>query len=370
MGGGGRGLSTGQVSLSRTSIHRMLVQQGDKQSRKNKHFSFDLPLPKVEEATTTVPKRGSKKKTPKHSARLRNLNKVYLDKITDILSTGELATQLYGRGLELSEICLKSDMNGINVYWMSSGNPELDKHTGALLQRHASIVRQELSNQRVVGHSPHITFVMDDRHVKLQEVEKLLTIADYGEDFEPTNPAHPLKAAPPTLTTPLDSSIKATIEGLEGQNGQLKEDPPDPFEEALRIAASEGVTEATVELPSDLPTMRDDVLGVNTNKMYNMIQQSIKRAKAQHRQSEVGLLGAAQDYTPKEDVSPVSTNRKKVIQQWASRYKQMQKKELRSQKNKDAAMLNYPGDYHSQDLQEQEEVEVEWIEDDYEEEFE
>ena len=43
-------------------------------------------------------------KIPKSSSRLRNLNKVFLDNITDILSTGEIATQLYGRGLELSQV--------------------------------------------------------------------------------------------------------------------------------------------------------------------------------------------------------------------------------------------------------------------------
>ncbi|XP_045128533.1 putative ribosome-binding factor A, mitochondrial isoform X2 [Portunus trituberculatus] len=263
---GRRGLSTGQVILSRSAIYKMLVKDSNK--RKKKHVGFDLP--RVAETPTVVTESGSKApKIPKYSSRLRNLNKVFLDNITDILSTGELASQLYGRGLELSQVSIHPNLQGINVYWVTTGNPEKDQETQELLNFHAKAVRHKLSNLRIIGHSPPIYFLRDDRQYKLQEVERLLAIADFGEDFEPTNPAHHLKADVPTLPVLLDTELKDAIKNLEGEDSQ-KEGLPDPFKEALRIAISqpsqgEDISDNTFVLPSDLPTMRGDVLGVNAN---------------------------------------------------------------------------------------------------------
>ncbi|KAG0722935.1 putative ribosome-binding factor A, mitochondrial [Chionoecetes opilio] len=364
MGGGRRGFSTGQATLSRIAVRRMLLQEGVNPRKK---YQMNFGLPRVDDAAAfKVEGDKKRKKMPKHSSRLRNLNKVYLDKITDILSTGELASELYGYGLEVSEICVQPDMQSINVYWMTTGSSEKDDELAELLHSHAKTVRQELSNLRVIGYSPPLTFVRDDRHHKLMEVERLLTIADYGEDFEPTDPAHRLKASLPTLAMPLNTRIKATIEGLEGQGGQeTKEVPLDPFEEALRIAASEPCTEddATVVLPDNLPAIRHDVLGVNTSKIYNTVQLSMKRARAEHRrQAEAGSVDSLQDHHLQQTMNANSVNRKRDIQQWASQYKQMQKKEARK-KNMEATLLSYPGNLNTQDSQDSEEVEVEWVED-------
>ncbi|KAK8406352.1 hypothetical protein O3P69_007215 [Scylla paramamosain] len=373
MGGvscGRRGLTTGQTTLSRSAVYRMLVKESNK--RKKKHMNFGMP--RMGETATVVTERWNKMpKVPKYSSRLRNLNKVFLDKITDILSTGELASQLYGRGLELSEVCIHPNLHGINVYWVTTGNPEKDQQTQEFLNCHAKAVRHELSNLRIIGHSPPITFLRDDRHHKLQEVERLLAIADFGEDFEPTSPAHHRKGDFPSLALLLDTRIKDAIKDLEGEDGQ-KEDPPDPFEEALRIATSQppqgvDINDATFVLPSDLPTMKGDVLGVNAIKLYNMIHQSMKRARAEHRrEAEIGSQGNLLDHHPQESMSLVSNSGKQAIQKWASQYRQMQKETRK--KNKEAALLSYPGDLSYQDLPEQD-MEVEWVEEeDYTDQFE
>lgn len=323
-------------------------------------------VPRVAETATVVTERGNKTpKVPRYSSRLRNLNKVFLDKITDILSTGELASQLYGRGLELSEVCIHPNLQGINVYWVTSGNPEKDQQTQELLNCHAKAVRHKLSNLHIIGHSPPITFLRDDRHHKLREVERLLAIADFGEEFEPTSLAYHLKADLPSLAVVLDTRIKDAIKDLEGEDGR-KENSPDPFEEAVRSATSQpsqgkDISDTTFVLPSDLPTMRGDVLGVNATKLHNMIHQSMKRARAEHRrEDETGFQTSLLDHHPEDFQSHISNNGKLAIKKWASQYRQMQKKETRK-KNKEAALLNYPGDISYQNLQDQD-MEVEWVE--------
>lgn len=56
----------------------------------------------------------------------------------------------------------------------------------------------------------------DERYHKLLEVERLLATAEYGDDFEPTDPSHHLRASViTTSTTPLHPTLKVT--GREGE---------------------------------------------------------------------------------------------------------------------------------------------------------
>ena len=57
----------------------------------------------------------------------------------------------------------------------------------------------------------------------------------------------------------------------------MKANPPDPFEEALKIATTnppqgEGISDDTCVLPADLPVLKGDVLGVNTTRIYTMVR--------------------------------------------------------------------------------------------------
>lgn len=47
---------------------------------------------------------------------------------------------------------------GINVYWISK-EPQLDDSVSKVLQENAPLLRHELSQLRVLGHVPRITFV-------------------------------------------------------------------------------------------------------------------------------------------------------------------------------------------------------------------
>ena len=95
----------------------------------------------------------------------------------------------------------------------------------------------------------------------------------------------------------------------------------------------------------------------------------MKRARAEHRrQHETSSPTNPLDYHPQESISPFSNNRKLEIKQWAGQYRQMQRKEARK-KNKEDALLLYPGSFHTEDLHE-EEIAVEWEEnEDYHDEF-
>lgn len=81
-------------------------------------------------------------------------------------------------------------------------------------------------------------------------------------------------------------------------------------------------------------------------------------------------MGAGQD--PGTPCSPSdqlysSANKTQDIHQWASRYKEMQRKNARS-KNKEMAMLSAPSIWQGNDEEEAEEMELFWEEEEIEEE--
>ncbi|KAG7163154.1 uncharacterized protein LOC121873298 [Homarus americanus] len=285
----------------------------------------------------------------KSTHRLRVLNKVFLDKITDIMATGEVSAQLSGLDLEISEVRVLPNLLGINVHWICSG-ANTDNHIEAVLQRNAKPIRHELSQQRVIGHVPPITFVKDHRFYKLQEVEQRLSTADFGEDFEPTDPTHKFKSSL-ALNMTLNSNLKEAIKILEDKN-------KDPCVDALKnsMCALPLSDESAINiLPHDLPPMRDDVLGVNTQNIYRKVHQGIIKGQANHRKNtqEQGVLNTTS-----------VLSRTQEIRQWASKYNLLRKKESRI-KNKVANLLRAPPRY----IENVEEEEYINEEDDYFEEF-
>ncbi|XP_037778617.1 uncharacterized protein LOC119575192 [Penaeus monodon] len=216
--------------------------------------------------------------------RLQILNKVFLEKISDIMATGEVSSQLSGHGVEITKVQVLPNVLGINVYWISK-EPHLDDIVSKVLQENAPRLRHELSQLRVLGHVPRITFVRDEKFYKVAEVEKRLSLADFGEGFEPTDATHYIKSSL-TVTTLLNENLKDAIAKME-----------------MEAEGSEGAAcdnSQAEELPPDLPKMRSDVFSVDTDKIYAMVRQGMVRAEAAHRKTQ-NQESRSLDYTKAED---------------------------------------------------------------------
>ena len=150
--------------------------------------------------------------------------------------------------------------SGINVYWICNGTPN-DDIIESTLTSHAHQLRHELSQLRVLGHVPPICFVKDQRYFKMAEVERRLAIADYGEDFVPTDATHDQKVA--AFKQQLSGNVNAKIDELF----KLDAITTQSNEAEVEIA-----DENYEELPDlGLPPMRHDILGVDTLKIYDMV---------------------------------------------------------------------------------------------------
>ncbi|XP_014361926.2 putative ribosome-binding factor A, mitochondrial isoform X1 [Papilio machaon] len=154
--------------------------------------------------------------------RVAVLNKVFMKYITDIMSTGTVAINIVGKGIEISKVRVTPDFLTVNVFWVCKGD-STDEETESLLNTIAGALRHELSTLRVMGEVPYIVFVKDKQEAQIADLDRRLTVADFGEDYTPTDVGHMLKTEF-TLNTKLSPEMKAKIAQLEAEL-PVTEDP-------------------------------------------------------------------------------------------------------------------------------------------------
>ncbi|CAH1640200.1 unnamed protein product [Spodoptera littoralis] len=169
---------------------------------------FENTLPTVKSLTLQKHEPGKR-----GMRRTSMLNKMFMKHITDMMSTGTTALDVVGRGIEISRVNITPDMNTVNVFWVCKGNAS-DAETEKILNRVAGGLRRELSTLRVMGEVPYIVFVKDKQEAHLVDLDRRLAMADYGEDYVPTDLGQLLKSEF-TLNTKLSPEVKAKIKQLE-----------------------------------------------------------------------------------------------------------------------------------------------------------
>lgn len=124
------------------------------------------------------------------SRRVVVLNKLFMKYVTDIMATGEVSQIVLGRGIEITRVRMSLDFQLLSVYWMGNDSKVSDEHIEDVLKRTAGLLRHELSQLRLMGEVPRITFIKDKQYAELSELDRRLAIADYGDDHEPGQLAH------------------------------------------------------------------------------------------------------------------------------------------------------------------------------------
>ncbi|XP_035900479.1 putative ribosome-binding factor A, mitochondrial [Anopheles stephensi] len=113
--------------------------------------------------------------------RIAVLNKLFMKNITDLMATGSFASDLYGYGIQISRVRVAPDFREASIYWFST-NLNKDVKIDGILRPLSSRLRHELSQLRLMGEVPQLTFVQDKRYYVESLLNSLLKQADYGED--------------------------------------------------------------------------------------------------------------------------------------------------------------------------------------------
>ncbi|KAL4119126.1 hypothetical protein QTP88_011978 [Uroleucon formosanum] len=212
--------------------------------------------PTFEELMKQTTKNNAGRQTSK---RLAVLNKLLMKNITDLMATGENSDKLVGYGLEISKVCIAGDYRSVNVYWMA-GKSEDDSLLDELLQKISGPLRHELSTLRIMGEIPKIQFIKDKTYANIAAVDRLLSKADFGEDFVPT--CSVLLNHHPTIYTNIDPEMKEKIKELEDK-------------ENLKDESNDEVI---------IPEMKMDVMGLDHSAIVARLNMAISKSKAAHRQ--------------------------------------------------------------------------------------
>lgn len=168
-------------------------------------------------------------------------NKLFMEHITDLMSTGEVANILDGI-IEITHVQITADFKYVNVFWIQSSN--VKPVSAEALQKCAWAIRHKLSQLRIIGIVPPIQFVKNKQFLIQQEVEnKLARIKLEQDSFEPLSHSEQM-----------ESAASDTVE---------------------RVLCKESFVNRDFILtrpPTELPPMRHDVLGLDRHKMMSQVK--------------------------------------------------------------------------------------------------
>ncbi|XP_053697855.1 uncharacterized protein LOC128744701 [Sabethes cyaneus] len=175
------------------------------------------------------------------------LNTLFMEQITNLLSTGKHSEDLLCYGIHISRVKISVDFHCINVFWFSSCDAN-DDEIGILLKRISGSLRHELAQLKLIGLVPRLTFTKDKAYSYLNGLDSVLKQADYGE-FIRHDPVLVLKNET-EFYTELSPEVRKEIVQLEDESWETLD---------------------------TLPVMRNDVYGIDHFTIMHDIKTSLKK---------------------------------------------------------------------------------------------
>ncbi|KAL0278723.1 UNVERIFIED_CONTAM: hypothetical protein PYX00_000458 [Menopon gallinae] len=112
------------------------------------------------------------------SKRNEMLNKVFMENICNILSTGENNEEMVNLGIQIIEVKFTKNRHLIYIYWVNT-KPIDDNKVNDFLTRVSRTLRQELIGLHLLSRVPHIRFVLHSKFLELQKLETILNTSDF-----------------------------------------------------------------------------------------------------------------------------------------------------------------------------------------------
>ncbi|CAK9831740.1 Putative ribosome-binding factor A, mitochondrial [Anthophora retusa] len=250
----------------------------------------------------TNPNGASKKTLSVHTVRrMTVLNKVFMEYITDMMSTGEINPEIPNKNIEISHIKITPDFKTVNVHWMD--NDPQNSNTEELLKECAFKLRHELSQLRVIGNVPLIQFVKCKNTQKLKEVEQKLQTLNLGEDSMPN--LYPDAMYHTVSASRIDHDEKV-------ENGESLNNSKDTF----------SVT---------VPIMQHNVFGLDHHRIMSKIKVSLNKAKNCKKKTNVQIRSFSPSEQNVENISNFLTD-KEEKEQFTKFLKQNRKEQKRKHK--------------------------------------
>lgn len=249
------------------SEHKMMrkIMMVEKK-KKHKYNATPLLLP-----PTNISKGSYEGKRSCNSRRADVLNKLFMRHITDLMSSGDRAEELFGLGIQISRVQVTPDYKEVHVFWICS-DVAREQEVENSLNSIAGELRCELAQLHIVGLIPKIVFFKDKNYSKILRIDEILAIADFGEDHEPQQYKSSLKTEL-KLQMKLDEFTKLKISKLE--NETMDNDFGEP-----------------------IPEMPQNVLGLDHAVILNRVKKRLNAAKTSNNSLSQDQMALTQNESP------------------------------------------------------------------------
>ncbi|KAK9296588.1 hypothetical protein QLX08_009431 [Tetragonisca angustula] len=235
--------------------------------------------------------------------RMNVLNKVFMEYITDLMSTGEISTEILDRNIEITHVRITADFKFINVYWVDNNTEK--SNTEELLNQCAFSLRHKLSQLRVVGMVPPVQFVKCKGISVLREVEEKLKTLEFDKDH---------------VSSPYPDAIHHTVSASKicENNEDVQNGEDDNFKVIV-------------------PVMKHDVFGLDHFKIMSKIKFSLNKFKKSEQQTlSIPILNTFSTLDVKDKFNFLTNKeQQEEFKQFLNQRQKEQRKKMRKRFNVD-----------------------------------
>ncbi|XP_056141957.1 putative ribosome-binding factor A, mitochondrial isoform X2 [Lampris incognitus] len=147
--------------------------------------------------------------------RFRILNSLIFKAVSDLLQSAQVSRDLQRYSPEISKVSLVPDFSSCHVFWKSSGESERDQLVQRALDRNGPSIRYLIMSQQIMGGVPPLVFLKDKQLAIMEEVDRLLLLADTGPDLPEIFPDDRHSPLPAVDGAAGSSSVHPSLFGVD-----------------------------------------------------------------------------------------------------------------------------------------------------------
>ncbi|KAG8187804.1 hypothetical protein JTE90_025842 [Oedothorax gibbosus] len=190
------------------------------------------------------------------------LNSLFIQNISDVLSTGDVAPEILECGIEITGVKVSPCCKLLNVYWQVPVNADSsDIDIGLVLNQNASKLRAELISRNVMGRVPHIFFVRDMTNAHIAAFEKAMKDIDLGPKEQ-------------SAIVPDDTFVEDLYK-FRVPNPERVKPPKFP-----PVDPPKKTVETDLSSPKRPPDMKTDLFGIDQKKLMDTVIAMKSKPKA------------------------------------------------------------------------------------------
>ncbi|XP_055542981.1 uncharacterized protein LOC129728559 [Wyeomyia smithii] len=199
---------------------------------------------------STIPNSFVKVEGRESHRRLAVLNTLFMEQITNLLSTGEHSEELLCYDVQISRVKVSIDFHSIHVFWFSRDEVN-EEQIEKILKSVSGSLRHELAQLKLIGLVPKLVFMKDKAYNLMNRLDYVLKQADDGE----------CKNHEPVLSLKNDTEFYTKLS-------------PEVRKEIYQLEKK------SCETLESIPIMRNDVYGIDHATIVKNIKQTLKNRHA------------------------------------------------------------------------------------------